>query len=183
VITHRSTRGFFDYIGLKATTKKANYLAIVSSVIFLVGGVSLGFLSDEIREIFINPPSVTGELRKLGFGPKSVILLLIIACLKTSLSEEIFFRGFVAKRLMNGMGYLWGNIIQSLIFAIVHVLLFWALTKSDVKFLVFIFLLSGISGYVIGYIKEKYGRGSIIPGWIAHGLGNTVSYSIIAFVL
>ncbi|WP_156138344.1 hypothetical protein [Sphingobacterium sp. T2] len=38
-------------------------------------------------------------------------------------------------------------------------------------------------GKTLGYIKEKKGNGSIIPGWVAHGLGNFVTYFTIAFVL
>lgn len=49
--------------------------------------------------------------------------------------------------------------------------------------LIFIFLLSGIEGYTTGYIKETIGNGSIIPSWIAHRLGNMISYVIIGFVL
>ena len=44
-------------------------------------------------------------------------------------------------------------------------------------------ILSGAAGYIVGWIKEKRGNGSLVPGWIAHGLGNTVGYSLIAFVL
>ncbi len=81
------------------------------------------------------------------------------------------------------MGYSNGNIVQALIFALVHVVLFYFITKASFFFLVFIFLFSGIAAYLIVFIKERYGNGSIIPGWIAHGSGNMVSYSVIAFLL
>jgi hypothetical protein len=29
----------------------------------------------------------------------------------------------------------------------------------------------------------EYANGSIVPGWIAHGLGNTMSFFILAFII
>jgi uncharacterized protein len=183
LITRRTANGFFDYIGLKATTKKAVFLAVATSLIFLAGGITLAFLSSEVREVLINPPSVTGKIREMGFTPIAVFTLILIAWFKTSLAEEILFRGFIAKRLVNWLGFQLGNVLQALVFAIIHALLFWALAKSGIPFLIFIFFLSGIAGYIIEYINEKYGAGSIIPGWIAHALGNTISYFVIAFLI
>lgn len=175
--------GFMEYIGFVKTTRKAVYLSIATSLLFLSGALVLVIFNEGIREIMIRPPSITGKLREMGLQPSSLLILIIISCFKTSLAEEILFRGFIAKRLFSWLGYLWGNILQSFIFALVHLILFWALTKADLAFLLFIFVFSGVAGYVIGYIKEKVGNGSIIPGWIAHGIGNTLSYFIIAFVI
>ena len=183
LITQRKLKGFFEYIGLKATTKKALLLALATSLIFLAGGISLAFVSNEVREVLINPPSITGKIREMGLQPAAVIILIVIAWFKTSLSEEILFRGFIAKRLVNWLGFELGNILQAVIFALIHVLLFWALSKAGILFLAFIFLFSGFAGYIIEYINEKFGEGSIIPGWIAHALGNTISYSVIAFLI
>jgi hypothetical protein len=49
--------------------------------------------------------------------------------------------------------------------------------------LAFIFAVSTVGGWLIGYIKEKQAAGSIIPGWIAHATANVLSYAIIAFVI
>jgi uncharacterized protein len=183
LISHRKIKGFFEYLGLKATTQKAVLLALLSSLLFVIGGISLAFLSSEIREILTTPPSIQGKLREMGVTPVSITILLIIAWFKTSLAEEIFFRGFIAKRLVNWLGFQVGNIIQSVIFATIHLVLFLALSNAGVGFLIFIFLFSGTAGYVIEYINERYGEGSIIPGWISHALGNTISYAVIAFLI
>ena len=73
--------------------------------------------------------------------------------------------------------------MQSLIFGFVHLLLFWKLMNPPLLAVLFIFLLSTLAGWVIGMIKEKYAKGSIIPGWIAHALGNTISYTVIIFLI
>ena len=174
---------FFNYIGLIKPTAKSVVGVIVVTLIFVVMGTGLTFMDAGIRQAVISPPSVTGNLRAMGCNGVSLSVLLIIALVKTSLSEEIFFRGFLAKRLIHLLGFKPGNFLQALIFGLIHLLLFWLLTKTTILPLAIIFVFSSVAGWVIGYIKEKYARGSIIPGWIAHGLGNTLSYFIIAFIL
>jgi lysylphosphatidylglycerol synthetase-like protein (DUF2156 family) len=70
-----------------------------------------------------------------------------------------------------------------MLFGVIHLVLFWALTKATIAFLLFSFLFSFVAGWTIGYVKEKYANGSIMPGWIAHATGNVLSYIIIAFYI
>jgi uncharacterized protein len=174
---------FKQYIGFyKPTTKSIIYVLFVS-LLFLAVGIGMTLIDSGIKEIVMTPPSITGKLRLMGLRSNTILILLVIALFKTSLAEEIFFRGFIAKQLINKFNFNIGNILQATIFGLIHLILFWALTKSTLFPLAFIFILSTIAGWTIGYIKEKYANGSIIPGWIAHGLGNVLSYTIIAFVL
>jgi len=183
LIRKRSFSGFFEFIGLIPTTSRAIKFALFTSLLFVLGGVLLAIVSQEIREIITTPPSIAGKIKSVGLSPDSILMILIIACFKTSLSEEILFRGFIGKRLISLVGFQKGNLIQSLIFASIHVILFWLLAKASIAFLIFIFLLSGTAGYVIEYINETKGDGSILPGWVAHALGNAVSYFVLAFVI
>ena len=174
---------FTRYIGFYLPPSKASLYAAVTALLFLIPAITVIYVDDGVREIVFNPPSVTGKLRMMELGASAIITLLLIALLKTSLSEEIFFRGFIAKRFIKGFGFGVGNFLQALLFGAIHLLLFWKLMNASLFALTFIFVSSTLAGWVIGLIKEKYGQGSIIPGWIAHGLGNTVSYFVIAFVL
>ena len=174
---------FFTYIGLYPPGSKANVYALAVAALFLIPGILLPFVSEELRQAVLTPPSVTGMLHQKGLSTETILTLLIIAWLKTSLSEEIFFRGFLAKQLIRRLGYRLGNLIQALLFGLIHLLLFAALTKTAWAAVIGIFLFSTLAGYSIGYIKEKYGRGSIIPGWLAHAMGNTVSYAVLSFCL
>lgn len=182
LIRTKSAKGFLHYIGLKKSTRKANLLAVLTSLIFVTAGVGLPLISEELREMMFHPESITGKFRAMGFGVESVGILLVIALLKTSFSEEILFRGFIAKRLISWLGFQRGNILQAFIFGAIHVLLFLVL-KSNVIFLVFIFFLTSLGAYVAAYLNEKMANGSIIPGWIAHGLGNAISYAVVGFLL
>jgi uncharacterized protein len=174
---------FLKYIGLyKPPTKSLLYVVFVS-LIFLFIGIGLIYIDDNFKQAALSPNSMTGKLRMLGLSGSTITILLITALFKTSLSEEILFRGFIAKRLINSLGFKNGNILQALIFGLLHLLLFVFLTKATVFSLTLILIFSSFAGWTIGYIKEKYANGSIIPGWLAHGIGNSISYFLIAFVL
>lgn len=174
---------FSKYIGLYHAPFRSILYALSVASLFVIAGIGLSILNNSIKEAMFMPKSVTGKLRSMGLSNSSFLILLITSSIKTSLSEEILFRGFLAKRLIQKLGFRNGNFFQAMIFGIAHLLLFWALTKATLISLLFIFIISFFAGWSIGFIKEKYANGSIIPGWIAHGLGNSISYFIIAFVI
>lgn len=182
VIRKKSGKGFLNYIGLKKSNSKANLLAILASLLLLVPMLLLTFTSDSFREIMFNPNSITGKLRAINLGANSIIILLIIAIFKTSLAEEILFRGFIAKRLINLLGFQKGNIIQAFIFGIVHVALFVMIT-TNIVILGVTFIFPTIVAYLFGYLNEKMANGSIIPGWIGHGLVNVITYVVVGFIM
>ncbi len=182
LIRNKSAKGFFDFIGLKKSTKRANTLAVFACLIFAAPILVLTAVSPEFKEIMFDPSSITGKFREMDLGANAVIILLIIALLKTALAEEIFFRGFVAKRLISWLGFQKGNILQAVIFGIIHTAIFTAIT-NNVLFLILIFIMPAIGAYVIGYLNEKLANGSIIPGWISHGLANILSYSMVGFLM
>ena len=182
IIRQRSVKGFFQYIGLKPSNRKANAWALATSLIFIIGAMGLVFISPDFKEALTAPGSITGKFRAMGFGVEAVVALLLIALIKTSLAEEILFRGFLAKRLIHVLGFQWGNLLQAALFGLIHLLLFISITSSFF-FPAFIFVFSGLGAYISAYINEKMADGSIIPGWIAHGLANVVSYSVMGFLI
>lgn len=182
VFKRETYKGFFDYIGVKKSTKKANVLAIFACLLFAAPLLILTFTSEEFKEIMFDPNSITGKFREMGFGLESMTLLLVIALIKTSLAEEILFRGFIAKRLISFLGFVKGNLLHAVIFGFIHTGLF-ALITSNILFLVIIFLIPSIGAYISVVLNEKMANGSILPGWISHGLANIIAYSIVGFVI
>ncbi len=182
LIKRRSVKGFLNYLGLKKSNLKANLLALLVMLLLVVPLMLLILLSEEFKAIMMDPESVTGQIKEMGFGTEAIITILIAAVIKTSLSEEIFFRGFVAKRLIAVVGFRIGNIVQAIIFGMIHTLLFLTIT-DNVFFLVIIFIFPTIGAYFKTYINEEYANGSIVPGWIAHGSANIISYSVVPFVI
>ncbi len=182
VIRKKTTKGFFEYIGIKKSTKRANYLAVLACLLFAGPILLLVFVNSEFKEIMFDPNSITGKFRAMGIGMQSVSILLIIALVKTALAEEILFRGFIAKRLISLLGFQKGNLLQAIIFGIIHTALFVFIT-SNFLFLILIFVLPSLGAYVSGYLNEKVGEGSIMPGWISHALANVLAYSVVGFLI
>lgn len=177
------SHGFAHYIGMTRPGWKAMGLAAAASILFVAAGVLMAMRDAEMLALLHAPKTVTGHLRALGLNEHSIVILLIIALLKTSLAEEILFRGFIGKQLIRRIGFRMGNLLQSLIFGFVHLVLFWAVLHAGPGPCTFIFVFSTFAGWCVGYIKEKYANGSMVPGWLAHGMGNSISYYIIAFLL
>lgn len=178
----RKTKGFFHYLGLKKSTRKANLLAVLASILFAASPLLLTFFSEEFRSIMLNPNSATGKFNQMEPNIQTILLLLIIALFETALAEELFFRGFIAKRLIDKTGFTTGNTIQALIFGLIHVGLF-AMATNNVFFLAVILLVPSMGAYVSGYLNEKLADGSILPGWISHALANVLSYGIVGFLV
>ena len=182
LITKRKAKGFWDYIGLKRSNQKANLLAVAACLVFVLPIMILLYFSADFKEIMFDPKSVTGKFRAMGFSGASLFLVMVHAIFKTSFAEEVLFRGFLAKRLIAWLGYQWGNIVQASLFAALHSAIFMTIT-DDIGFLIFIFLAPFAGAYISVYLNEKVANGSIIPGWISHGLANVLAYSIVGFML
>lgn len=182
LVRFKKVKGFPAYLGLRRSTRKANLHAVAAASLFAGPVLILLLASSEFKEILLEPTSITGKFHSMGFSIESLVLVLIMAGLKTSFTEEVLFRGFIAKRLIALWGFRIGNGVHAALFGIVHTLLFAQVT-SNIAFLVVIFVLPTIGAYVSAYINEKLADGSIIPGWISHGLANVTAYSVVGFLV
>ena len=108
--------------------------------------------------------------RFIGAGLLAVVPILLYAFIQTGLAEELFFRGFLAKRLCASFGFSRGNAIQAIVFGLLHVLLF--INYLPLSSLVAITVLSGINGWVMGWLNEQAAGGSVVPSWMLHSLAN-----------
>ncbi len=181
VLSHQRVTGFFKYIGLYRPEGKtlgwAVLLALIATPLLLSA-----FWMGGLREVATSPHSVAGKIRQVDSMGQAVAILLLYAWMQTSLSEEILFRGFLAKRLMDWLGFTVGNLLQALIFGAIHLGLFFALLESMTWTMGLLLLAPPtLIGWLLGYLKEKLGNGSIVPGWISHALANTIAYAVVAF--
>lgn len=180
----RKKAGFFGWIGLTLPTARSMGIAFL---IFLVWGtVSIGlFFLPGLHEAATGESTVAGAIKEQGFSTEIVGVILVVAGIKTALTEEIFFRGLIAKRLINGLGFWVGNTIHALIFGAIHLLIFVVPGGPEFTLLygaAFLFI-PGIAGWLMAYANERAGNGSIAPGWLIHALGNGVSYPVLAFLV
>jgi len=184
LVGRKSARGFLRDIGFYRPEGRTVLLALLVSVALFAIMWGAFFVTDSV-ELLQDEASVAGRLRAAGLSLDTALALIVIAWIKTSLSEEILFRGFAAKRLIRRLGFQAGNILQALIFGVIHGLLIALVPDNPIAGwkIALIVALTGAAGWIIGWIKERRGNGSIIPGWIAHAVGNTIAYSVVAFAL
>ena len=170
LISAKKKENFFSWIGLKKieNTKTTLINTIIISLVFMTVSILTLYLIKDIE-------TATSEFK--GLGISALLPALIYAIFNTSLPEEIFFRGFLLKRLSNKFGFRVANVIQSIIFGLLHGIMFLSLV-GIVKAMIII-LLTGIVAYAMGYVNEKKANGSILPSWIIHALSNIFA-SIIA---
>lgn len=114
-----------------------------------------------------------------GLGLVALPAALVYAFFNTALSEEILFRGFLLKRLSSKFGFAVGNGVQSVLFGLLHGVMFVPVV-GVVKALIIIVFTSAI-GWCMGYVNEKLAGGSIIPSWLIHALANTFSSLLALF--
>lgn len=169
-VTTKRRLEFATWIGLYAPTWKVGPVQRVSQKqlgIALACWVAVSLASLRIAN------SVWGALatsRFIGAGLLAVVPILLYAFIQTGLAEELFFRGFLAKRLCASFGFSLGNAIQAIVFGLLHLLLF--INYLPVSSLVAISVLSGINGWIMGWVNEQAAGGSVVPSWMLHSLAN-----------
>lgn len=114
MICGRKDCGFFKWLGLKKTIIKNKFKYAITFVFTII------FLSIEafaIVPLFVGKSTMaTSQFYRQGVS--ALIPALIYVFLQTSFSEEVFFRGFLTKRLIHKFGFQVGNVIQGLLLKI-----------------------------------------------------------------
>lgn len=121
-----------------------------------------------------------GSADAQGFTAITLFLYLLLYGMKTGIAEEIFFRGFIAKKLIEKLGFSKGNLIQAIVFALPHFVI--SDTASVVDIIVRI-INAFLMGYTFGYVMYKKCDGNIIPVMIAHILINMISSIVLLIIL
>lgn len=114
------------------------------------------------------------------YSPVVLVLASVIFGLNAGITEEIFFRGFIAKRCINKLGFSKGNLLQAFIFVFPHLTTFGTAPTFEVIVGV---INAGVLGYGFGYIMEKKANGSIIPSIVLHTMVDIVAVPISLFIL
>ena len=86
------------------------------------------------------------------------------------LGEELLFRGLVQRDLTKALGWKWGVILASLIFAVMH------LTWRSIPEVVFVFFVGLLLGYL--YYKTK----SLVAPIVSHGTGNVILVAVMPYL-
>ena len=106
LIWRRKKVGFFDWIGLKPVQTQQK-----GRLVQTIFGFTLLFTLFSIVVFSWFDPSKTATADFAGKGIGALPAILAYAILGTALPEEIFFRGFLLKRLQGKLGFLGANLI------------------------------------------------------------------------
>ena len=174
LVTARKKQKFAEWIGLKKIEggKKTFAAVVTASAAFMLLGAILLYMVSGIE---------TAVSEFAGLGAAAVPAIVIYAAFNTAFPEEILFRGFILKRLTNKFDFNIANIVQSLLFGLLHGAMFFLFAGAAKTVLIIVF--TGAIAWFMGYINEKLSKGSIIPSWIIHTASNLSSGIISAFLL
>jgi membrane protease YdiL (CAAX protease family) len=176
LVTTRKKETFLGWVGLKKIKKENKKSSIISMLIIATSYIMVSCIT-----IYLMKDIETATSEFDGMGISALLPALIYAIFNTSLPEEILFRGFLMKRVASKFGYVTANIIQSVIFGLLHGIMFFNVL-GPVKAIVII-LFTGIVAFAMGHINEKKANGSILPSWFIHALSNIFASIVAMFSL
>ena len=168
LIFARKKEGFFKWIGLKKVEngKENKTLLWVLLITLLFSGLAV-FVLYSLKGI----ETATSEFA--GLKETAIPAILVYAIFNTALSEEILFRGFLLKTGGKKIGFAERNILQGLVFGVIHGMMFFSLVGTVKAIIIVAF--SGLIGMFMGFVDEKKAGGSIIPSWCIHAIANIFS--------
>lgn len=170
LITARKECNYFKWIGLKRISHEKS---IVSTILITLSAAAVYIILTYLCISLLSGEITTAGSRFSGMGISAVPAVLIYAFIQTSLSEEIVFRGFILKRVANKFGFAAGNIVQAVLFGLMHGVPF-GLASHNIVVTVLITIIPGAFGWYQGFLNEKRCVGSIFPSWILHGTMNFI---------
>lgn len=175
IFTAKKKQPFLEWLGFyrPVIVDKGKYAIfyMLSIVVLVVPNFALVF--------FYMDGSILASNQFAGLGLAGIIPALLYAVIQTGLSEELLFRGFLLKRLANSIGFQVGNLLQSLVFGCIHGAMLWTVLPFPIILLVV--LSTGLAGYVMGWMNERVGGGSIVTSWSIHSLTNLMTACLSMF--
>ena len=173
LVTARKKESFFEWLGLKGC-RLGRLLGIMALVLVL-------FLAAALVPVYMLRNTETATSQFEGLGAAGIPAALVYAILQTGLSEEIFFRGFLLKRLANKFGYAAGNTVQAALFGLMHGAMLYSQAGPVLSAVAAV--LTGGAAFAFGWLNEKKAGGSIIPSWCVHAVSNIFSSFVALFSL
>lgn len=166
----RKRENFFSWIGLKRVNFSGN---TGNTLLVTLGATAVYIFLTQILVTRFSEGVTQAGSNFEGMGLSALPAVFAYGFIRTGLSEELVFRGFLLKRISGKWGFTAGNIIQAMLFGALHGVPF-GLATHNVWVTLILTLLPGAFGWFQGWLNEKRADGSIIPSWLLHGILNTI---------
>ena len=170
LIFGRKKQNFFEWIGLKKPGHEGKWW-VTACAILIATGAYIGLTIVAVR--FLPEGVTTAGSDFAGKGFAAFPAVLAYGFIRTGLSEEVLFRGFLLKRFGEKFGFIAGNTIQAVLFGLMHGIPF-GLSTHNIPVAIVMTILPGAFGWFQGWMNEKRFNGSIIPSWLLHGTINVI---------
>ena len=170
LIFGRKKENFFKWIGLKKIKHQGKPWVTLCAIVAATGlyiGITIAVLG------FLPEGVTTAGSDFAGKGFIAFPAVLAYGFIRTGLSEEVVFRGFLLKRFAEKFGFVAGNTIQAVLFGLMHGVPF-GLATHNIPVAIVMTLLPGAFGWFQGWMNEKRCGGSIVPSWLLHGTINVI---------
>ena len=183
-IGYRKKCSFFRWIGLIKPKLVCNWKWII--LFILVYGFFYNFdfsifVSSKDLEVLNSSENVSSNVYS-GLGLIAVLPAFLTTFIANGFCEEVLFRGFIGKRLINKFGRCFGIIIQGVLFGLLHnALYFLSGVDISLSYHLILFIFTGMGGLLLSILDEKIYNGSIIPSIVLHGLGNFITNLLVMF--
>ena len=170
LIFARKKESYFKWIGIK---KMVHEKRIGNTLLITVLAVAGYTVLTTLCIKMVSDGITTAGSQFAGKGMIAIPAALIYGYIRTGLSEEIVFRGFLLKRMMSKFGFEAGNLLQAILFGLMHGLPF-GLATHNITVTVLLTILPGAFGWFQGWLNEKRCGGSIVSSWLLHGTMNFI---------
>ncbi len=175
--------GFFEYVGLIRPERRAKWwilFIVLALYLCIYNFVDPSMVLDNAAEQMLqNNPSITGN-QYVGLGMATIFPAFVTSFIQNGLCEEMLFRGFLCKRLIQRVGCPVGIVLQAAIFALMHNLMYITILPN-IGFHILMFLFISTQAAILAVINEKLFNGSIWPSVLLHGGGNFFAIMLTAF--
>ena len=170
LIFARKKESYFKWIGIK---KMVHEKRIGNTLLITVLAVAGYTVLTTLCIKMVSDGITTAGSQFAGKGFIAIPAALAYGYIRTGLSEEIVFRGFLLKRTMNKFGFGAGNLLQAILFGLLHGIPF-GLATHNIAVTVLLTILPGVFGWFQGWLNEKRCGGSIVSSWLLHGTMNFI---------
>ena len=173
----------FESLGLRLNSIKLSIIAgAISGVILgIIGGIGLkilgltGKLFTSAHKLEFSFAGITASFplqKEAGYQLLSMNNVLLGTCLffifcivVVALGEEIFWRGFIQKKIANYLPSNTSIIITAILFSLIH---FYIFTIAPLKAGILFLVLIAFAGYIWGYLFKYFGN--IWASVVSHGI-------------
>lgn len=165
-----------QWLGLVGPTARWRDAALLVLGILLFGelmrwGESLLGVGSVMDAIADSSPGA--QCAALPTAAGAISAALAYAFIQTGGAEELFMRGLLYRRFISWFGYRAANLLQALLFALLHnLIVHLGIDDAPLWMHATVFVNLFVFSYAIGWYMEKRDGGSLFMPWMVHGIGN-----------